>query len=164
MKIGDKVILCENYKHPSESSNWSEKGKIPLNTPLTIRSMTRNGWLYFDGYPLFSHPPEKFIPYTETKTENKMENCKIYVPTEILSELVQKKLFESGIKWNSGDQNVRKEWNTLEVHDGRIAAWNYLKEETMTAKEVLGNFDWCLNYRGLSAEQQQQYCKFRGYN
>lgn len=164
MKIGDKVILCENYKHPSESSNWSEKGKIPLNTPLTIRSMTRNGWLYFDGYPLFSHPPEKFIPYTETKTENKMENCKIYVPTEILSELVQKKLFESGIKWNSGDQNVRKEWNTLEVHDGRIAACNYLKEETMTAKEVLGNFDWCLNYRGLSAEQQQQYCKFRGYD
>ena len=98
------------------------------------------------------------------KTENKMENCKIYVPTPILSELVQKKLFESGIKWNSGDQNVRKEWDTLEVHDGRIAAWNYLKEETMTAKEVLGNFDWCLNYRGLSAEQKQQYCKFRGCN
>lgn len=164
MKIGDKVILKKHYQHESEMVDWSVSANLPLNVPLIVEGFSSTGkWINFKGYR-FSHPPEKFIPYTETKTENKMENCKIYVPTEILSELVQKKLFESGIKWNSGDQNVRKEWDTLEVHDGRIAAWNYLKEETMTAKEVLGNFDWCLNYRGLSAEQQQQYCKFRGYN
>ena len=164
MKIGDKVILKKHYQHESEMVDWSVSANLPLNVPLIVEGFSSTGkWINFKGYR-FSHPPEKFIPYTEPKTENKMENCKIYVPTEILSELVQKKLFESGIKWNSGDQNVRKEWNTLEVHDGRIAACNYLKEETMTAKEVLGNFDWCLNYRGLSAEQQQQYCKFRGYD
>lgn len=164
MKIGDKVILKKHYQHESEMVDWSVSANLPLNVPLIVEGFCSTGkWINFKGYRL-NHPPEKFIPYTETKTENKMENCKIYVPTEILSELVQKKLFKSGIKWNSGDQNVRKEWNTLEVHDGRIAACNYLKEETMTAKEVLGNFDWCLNYRGLSAEQQQQYCKFRGYD
>jgi len=164
MKVGDKVILKKHYQHESEMVDWSVSANLPLNVPLIVEGFSSTGkWINFKGYRL-SHPPEKFIPYTETKTENKMENCKIYVPTPILSELVQKKLFESGIKWNSGDQNVRKEWDTLEVHDGRIAAWNYLKEETMTAKEVLGNFDWCLNYRGLSAEQQQQYCKFRGYD
>jgi len=164
MKVGDKVILKKHYQHESEMVDWSVSANLPLNVPLIVEGFSSTGkWINFKGYRL-SHPPEKFIPYTETKTENKMENCKIYVPTPILSELVQKKLFELGIRWNSGDQNVRKEWNTLEVHDGRIAARNYLKEETMTAKEVLGNFDWCLNYRGLSAEQQQQYCKFRGYD
>ena len=164
MKIGDKVMLLSYEETKEETKDWSKEANIPLNVPLIVEGFSSAGkWINFKGYRL-NHPPEKFIPYTETKTENKMENCKIYVPTPILSELVQKKLFKSGIKWNSGDQNVRKEWDTLEVHDGRIAAWNYLKEETMTAKEVLGNFDWCLNYGDLPVEQQKQYCKFRGYD
>lgn len=166
MKIGDKVILKKHYQHESEMADWGVSVNLPLNVPLIVEGFSSTGkCINFKGYRP-NHPPEKFIPYTETKTENKMENCKIHVPTEILSKLVQEKIFSKGITWADSETTVKTgigEW--LLVENGRMYYNPYDDDESpiVSAKKLLGDFDWCLNYRGLSAKQQQQYCKFRGY-
>ena len=107
MKIGDKVILKKHYQHESELADWSVSANLPLNVPLIVEGFSSTGkWINFKGYRL-NHPPEKFIPYKEAKTQQKMENCKIYVPTAILSKLVQEKIFSIGIAWADGQTTVK---------------------------------------------------------
>lgn len=102
----------------------------------------------------------------ETKTENKMENCKIYVPTEILSKLVHEKIFSKGITWADSKTTVKTgigEW--LLVENGRMYYNPCDDDESpiVSAKKLLGDFDWCLQMNVLSAEQKQAYCDKRGY-
>jgi hypothetical protein len=66
-KVGDKVILESHYHFlPMEDKDWSKLANIPLNTPLTVRSVedTRGKkmggiWIRLEGFE-FWHPLPKF--------------------------------------------------------------------------------------------------------
>lgn len=93
-KVGDKVILVKQGKHPTESDDWSRVDGIVLNKEYTVIEVAVFGWIKLkkDG---LAHHPGKFMLASSDQKQAK-------IPINLLQDLVTKERSEKeGWNWIS---------------------------------------------------------------
>jgi len=146
-KEGDRVTLRFNGQHSREESNWSLADALSFGDELTVRLVSNDGWLKFEG-KTYWHVPDKY---------ELVVDCFIIIlrrPSDRKS--IEKFLKSEGFVWNdSAIDNDNKDYSRVIV--GHLKGYN--KGELLFNAAV--SFDDSVEYAIKNTEQA--YWKYSSF-